>query len=161
EGDGEKRCQGREAHRTSGARRIAAARLAASRGCVPMPRPAAQATPSASDPAFASSAEMILALQPTEPVYCVYAEVLRELAQGFLRAFPGRVLYAVKANPEPRILSQLWAAGVRCFDTASLGEMRTVHSVAPEATCYFMAPVKFPGAMREAFAAHGVRHCVI
>ena len=24
-----------------------------------------------------------------------------------------------------------------------------------------MAPVKFPGAMREAFAAHGVRHCVI
>ncbi len=104
---------------------------------------------------------MIVALQPTEPVYCVYPEVLRALARGFLQAFPGRVLYAVKANPEPRILEQLWSAGVRYFDTASVGEMRTVHAVATDAVCYFMAPVRFPGAMREAFEVHGVRDCVI
>ena len=126
-----------------------------------MPRSAAQTPPSSSDPRFGSSAEMILALEPTEPVYCVYVEVLRELARGFLRGFPGRVLYAVKANPERRILEELWSAGVRHFDTASLGEMRAVHAVAREAVCHFMAPVKFPGAMREAFAGHGVRDCAI
>jgi ornithine decarboxylase len=104
---------------------------------------------------------MIAALEPTEPVYCVYPEVLRALARRFLAAFPGRVLYAVKANPERRILEPLWSAGVRHFDTASVGEMRAVHAVAAEAVCYFMAPVRFPGAMREAFDVHGVRACVV
>jgi len=126
-----------------------------------MPSSAAETAPSTSDPEFGSSAEMVVALQPTEPVYCVYPDVLRELARGFLQAFPGRVLYAVKANPERRILEQLWSAGVRYFDTASVGEMRAVHAVAADAVCYFMAPVKFPGAMREAFDVHGVRDCVI
>jgi ornithine decarboxylase len=114
-----------------------------------------------SDPAFASSAEMVASLAPTEPVYCVYPEVLHGLAQSFLRGFPGRVLYAVKANPEPRIIASLWAAGIRHFDTASIVEMRTVHGVSGDAVCYFMAPVKFPGAMREAYASHRVRACVI
>jgi ornithine decarboxylase len=122
---------------------------------------AAQTASSVSDPEFGSSAEMIAALEPNEPVYCIYPGVLRALAGSFLAAFPGRVLYAVKANPEPRILAELWAAGVRCFDTASIGEMRAVHRVAPEARCYFMAPVRFPGAMREAFERHGVRDCVV
>jgi ornithine decarboxylase len=71
------------------------------------------------------------------------------------------VLYAVKANPEPRIIASLWAAGIRHFDTASIVEMRTVHGVSGDAVCYFMAPVKFPGAMREAYASHRVRACVI
>jgi ornithine decarboxylase len=39
--------------------------------------------------------------------------------------------------------------------------MRTVRAAAPEAVCYFMAPVRFPGAAREAFDRHGVRDCVI
>lgn len=114
-----------------------------------------------SDPRFASSAEMVASLEPTEPVYCVYPDVLRGLAREFLGGFPGRVLYAVKANPEPRVIEPLWSAGVRCFDTASVAEMRTVHGVAADAVCYFMAPVKFPGAMREAFASHRVRDCVV
>jgi ornithine decarboxylase len=121
----------------------------------------APSAPPASDPVFATSEEMIAALQPTEPVYCIYPEILRGLARGFLGAFPGRVLYAVKANPEPRILETLRSAGVVHFDTASIGEMRTVHGVAPDAACHFMAPVKFPGAMREAFDRHGVRDCAI
>jgi ornithine decarboxylase len=114
-----------------------------------------------SDPGFTSSAEMVASLAPTEPVYCVYPEVLHGLARSFLRGFPGRVLYAVKANPEPRIIASLWAAGIRHFDTASIVEMRTVHGVSGDAVCYFMAPVKFPGAMREAYASHRVRACVI
>lgn len=113
------------------------------------------------DPSFGSSAEMVGALEPVEPVYCIYPRVLRRLAERFLAGFPGRVLYAVKANPEPRILATLGSAGVQHFDVASVGEMRSVHDVSPQATCYFMAPVKFPGAMREAFDEHGVRHCVI
>jgi ornithine decarboxylase len=91
----------------------------------------------------------------------VYPAVLRALARDFLASFPGRVLYAVKANPERRILSELSAAGVGCFDTASVAEMVAVHEVAPEARCYFMAPVRFPGAMREAFDRPGGRDCVV
>jgi ornithine decarboxylase len=104
---------------------------------------------------------MVAALEPVEPVYCIYPQVLRRLAQRFLQGFPGRVLYAVKANPERRVVEHLFAAGVHHFDTASVGEMESVHAVAPDAVCYFMAPVRFPGAMREAFDVHGVRDCVI
>jgi ornithine decarboxylase len=113
------------------------------------------------DARFGSSAEMVAALAPLEPVYCIYPRVLRGLARRFLQDFPGRVLYAVKANPEPRVVEQLWAAGVRHFDTASIEEMRGVHAHSPAAVCYFMAPVRFPGAMREAFDVHGVRDCVV
>lgn len=128
------------------------------------PRPAPRPEPASDpwgDPTFGSSLEMVAALEPVEPVYCIHPRVLRELARRFLAAFPGRVLYAVKANPEPRILQHLWDAGVRHFDTASIGEMRDVHARAPEAACHFMAPVRFPGAMREAFDVHGVRDCVV
>jgi ornithine decarboxylase len=113
------------------------------------------------DPAYPSAAAMIAALRPIEPVYCLYPAVFRTVTERFLNRFPGRVLYAVKANPEPRVLRQLHAAGVRHFDTASVPEMALVHSLFPDARCYFMAPVKLQGAMRTAYAEHGVRHCVV
>ena len=41
---------------------------------------------------------------PKEPVYCIFPHVYREIAREFLIGFPGRVLYAVKANSDPRVL---------------------------------------------------------
>src|SRR5262249_12789077 len=77
-------------------------------------------------------------------------------AKQFLDGFPGDVLYAVKANPHPMALTHLWNAGVRHFDTASLGEIEIVKSLFADAICHFMAPMRLPGQAKTAFEKHGV-----
>ena len=54
--------------------------------------------------------------------------------------FPGDVLYAVKCNPEPRVLRALWAGGVRHFDCASLAEVALVRELLPHGRGPFHAP---------------------
>ncbi|HEY8255194.1 MAG TPA: alanine racemase, partial [Rhizomicrobium sp.] len=82
-------------------------------------------------------------------------------AKQFLDGFPGDVLYAVKANPHPIVVDQLWQAGIRHFDTASLGEIETVKELFPDAICHFMAPVRLPGQAKAAFEKHGVTDFVV
>jgi ornithine decarboxylase len=112
-------------------------------------------------PRFASSLKAIESLKPTEPLYLVHPEQFAIAAKQFLGGFPGDVLYAVKANPHPIALTQLWNAGVRHFDTASLGEIEAVRSLLPDAICHFMAPVRLPGQARAAFETYGVTDFVV
>ena len=65
--------------------------------------------------------------------------------RSFLELFPGRVLYAVKCNPHPSVLSALYDAGIRHFDTASLPEIALVRERSRMPAVYFMHPVKGRG----------------
>jgi ornithine decarboxylase len=112
-------------------------------------------------PRFASSLKAIESLKPSEPLYLVHPTKFADAARQFLDSFPGDVLYAVKANPHPVVIRQLWNAGIRHFDTASLGEIETVKALCPDATCHFMAPVRLAGQARAAFAKHGVTDFVV
>ncbi len=98
---------------------------------------------------------------PKHPVYCIYPQVYQEIAKEFLSGFPGRVLYAVKANADPTILGLLIDAGVRHFDCASLPEIELLDSIDPDAKKYFMTPVRIRGAAATAQEKHGVRHFVV
>jgi ornithine decarboxylase len=110
---------------------------------------------------FASVESLIETLKPAEPVYVLFPEKFRVAARRFLDAFPGDTLYAVKANPAPHVLDLVYAAGIRHFDTASLGEIELVRGRFPDAICHFMAPVRLPGSARTAFAEHRIRDFVI
>ena len=59
------------------------------------------------------------------------------------------------------MLKTLFDAGVRHFDTASLAEVALVAEQLPEATSYFMHPVKSRAAIRSAHEVYGVRHYVV
>jgi len=98
---------------------------------------------------------------PKHPVYCIYPQVYQDIAKEFLSGFPGRVLYAVKANADPTILGLLIDAGVRHFDCASLPEIELLDSINPDAKKYFMTPVRIRGAAATAQEKHGVRHFVV
>ncbi len=74
-----------------------------------------------------------------------------------MEKFPGRTLYAVKANPSPDLLRVLWGAGITHYDVASVAEVRMARAALPDATLCFMHPVKTPSAIVEAYAKHGVR----
>ena len=110
---------------------------------------------------FDSINEMLAALRPVIPVYCVHPRRYADAAAEFINGFPGRVLYAVKANNEPTVIDALVDAGIREFDCASFDEIELVNRRLPEAKCYFMTPVRLPGAARQAFEKHGVRHFLV
>jgi ornithine decarboxylase len=95
-------------------------------------------------------------LRPTEPLLCLRPGTIAAAARRFVEAFPGDVLYAVKCNPEPRVLRALSAGGIRHFDCASLAEVALVRKFCPAAAVHFMHPVKARPAIREAFRRYGV-----
>ncbi len=101
------------------------------------------------------------ALQPSYPVYCVRPEVLAGSAKRFISQFPGTVLYAVKCNPHPLVLSALYQGGLRHFDTASLTEIAQISDAYSDAHTYFMHPVKARAVIKSAFKVYGVRHFVV
>ncbi len=98
---------------------------------------------------------------PKNPVYCIYPHVYLETAKEFLSGFPGRVLYAVKANADPSVLRLLTDAGVCHFDCASLPEIELVDAIDPDATKYFMIPTRIREAAGTAQEKHGVRHFMV
>jgi len=110
---------------------------------------------------FPDVRSMVAALKPSYPVYCLRPHVLRRTAQKFLDLFPGRVLYAVKCNPHPAVLQELYQAGIRHFDTASLPEIAQVREKFPEAGCYFMHPVKGRAVIQTADHVYGVDTFVV
>ncbi|MEM7226204.1 MAG: type III PLP-dependent enzyme [Pseudomonadota bacterium] len=110
---------------------------------------------------FETSQDVVRRLAPEVPVYCVCPRILQDGAEAFLAGFPGRVLYAVKANPMAAVLDGLYAGGLRHFDTASLNEIALISGRYPEAGCYFMHPVKGWDAIHAAYHRHGVRHFVV
>ena len=99
----------------------------------------------------------IAKLRPAEPVTLLRPHAARRAARFFVEKFPGRSLYAVKANPSPQLLQILWDAGVTHYDVASIGEVRLVHETLPEAVLCFMHPVKAEEAIAEAYFDHGVK----
>ncbi|WP_084396470.1 type III PLP-dependent enzyme [Henriciella aquimarina] len=107
-------------------------------------------------PAFASVGDMLRSYEGDDAIFVLYPKKIAAAARTFLNGFPGKVLYAVKANPHPAVLKTLWTAGVRCFDVASTREVELVKTIAPSATLYFMHPVKSRAAIRHAYA-NGVR----
>jgi ornithine decarboxylase len=94
--------------------------------------------------------------RPTEPLVCLRPAVIAGAARRFVAAFPGDVLYAVKCNPEPRVLRAVWAGGVHHFDCASLPEIALVRKLLPGAEVHFMHPVKARHAIHAAYHEHDV-----
>lgn len=106
---------------------------------------------------YPDAASLVADIQPDESITLLRPHAASRAAEFFARKFPGRSLYAVKANPSPDLLHILWDAGITHYDVASIGEVRLVRQTLPEAELCFMHPVKSARAVREAYFDHGVR----
>ena len=104
-----------------------------------------------------SALGLATALRPVQPVTLLRPHAAQRAARFFAEKFPGKSLYAVKANPSPGLLKVLWDAGVTHYDVASLGEVRLVAETLPDATMCFMHPVKAEEAIAEAYFDYGVK----
>jgi ornithine decarboxylase len=94
--------------------------------------------------------------RPVQPVTLIRPHAARRAARFFIEKFPGRSLYAVKANPSADLLRLLWDSGVTHYDVASIAEVRLVAETLPQAVICFMHPVKAEEAIEQAYAL-GVR----
>jgi ornithine decarboxylase len=97
------------------------------------------------------------ALKPVQPVTLLRPHAAQRAARFFVEKFPGKSLYAVKANPSPALISVLWDNGITHFDVASIAEVRLTRATVPAATLCYMHPVKPEESIREAYHTHGVR----
>lgn len=95
--------------------------------------------------------------RPVQPVTLLRPHAARRAARFFVEKFPGKPMYAVKANPTPDLLEILWDSGITHYDVASIAEVRLLARTLPEATLCFMHPVKAEEAISEAYFDHGVR----
>jgi ornithine decarboxylase len=107
---------------------------------------------------FPTIEAMVRALKPQGSVHVLRPESIRQKTAWFLQHFPGDVLFAVKTNPDPRVLAYVHKAGLRHYDVASIAEVRLVAAHCAGAQLYFMHPVKSREAIAEAYFVHGVRH---
>jgi ornithine decarboxylase len=122
-----------------------------------------QSAPRASQvlPHYPSFALVIEATRPTLPIYVLHPARFRAAVGRFLQSFPGTTMYAVKANPVAHVLDQIYEAGIRHFDTASLAEIELIRGRYPDSTCHFMAPVRIPGEAGTAWRQHGLTDFVV
>ena len=109
------------------------------------------------DRAASAALDIVHASRPVQPVTLLRPHAASRAAGFFREKFPGTSMYAVKANPSPELLQILWDSGITHYDVASIGEVRLVARLLPEATLCFMHPVKAPEAISEAYWTHGVR----
>lgn len=106
---------------------------------------------------FNSADDIARQCRPDVPVTCFRPQSLKSAAHWFINNFPGKILYAVKANPAPYVLQGLYQAGIRAYDAASIPEIQLVHTYCPGSFIAFMHPVKSRNAIEQAYFDYGVR----
>ena len=75
---------------------------------------------------FQSVDELVEATRPINPVYCIREDSIETSAAWFKNNFPGNILYAVKANPNEKVLKTLLKNNITNFDTATIKEIKIV-----------------------------------
>ena len=67
---------------------------------------------------FKNVSELVNTLKPDCPVYCMRPESIKISTEFFKNSFPGKVLYAVKTNPNEKVLKNIISNGINHFDVA-------------------------------------------
>jgi len=106
---------------------------------------------------FTNVNELVNTLKPDNPVYCIRPESIKTSTQFFKNNFPGKVLYAVKTNPNKEVLKHILNNGIANFDAASVNEIKLIKSLDSKAHIYFMHTVKNRNDITEAYFNLGIR----
>ena len=82
---------------------------------------------------FKTVDEIVSQLKPERPVYCIRKNSIHVASKTFQNKFPGKILYAVKTNPHPKILKTIVESGIKNFDVASIKEIEDIKKISPQA----------------------------
>ena len=107
---------------------------------------------------FKNVNELISELKPDQPVYCIRPESIKRSTEFFKNNFPGKILYAVKTNPNEKVLKHIINNGIDSFDVASINEIELIKKLKPDANLYFMHTVKNREDITKAYFNLGIKH---
>jgi len=106
---------------------------------------------------FTDVNKLVNNLKPDYPVYCIRPESIKISTQFFKKNFPGKVLYAVKTNPNKEVLKHIIKNGIENFDAASINEIKLIRNLKSDAHIYFMHTVKSRNDISEAYFNLGIK----
>ena len=106
---------------------------------------------------FKSVDALISQLQPDKPVYCIRKKSIQVASKFFQDKFPGKILYAVKTNPNREVLKTIIQSGIRQFDVASIEEIKAIKHLDPNLNCSYMHTVKSRENIKEAYFKYGIK----
>ncbi len=100
---------------------------------------------------FKTVYELINDLKPSDPVYCIRKNSIKIASKFFVEKFPGKILYAVKTNPNNDVIKTLIESGIKNFDVASIKEIQDIKKIDNSLQCSYMHTVKSREAIKEAY----------
>ena len=106
---------------------------------------------------FSNVNELVNTLKPVNPVYCIRPETIKNSIKVFKESFPGKILYAVKTNPNEYVLKHIIKNGVDRFDVASINEVKLIRKLSPKSKLYFMHPIKSREDIASAYFDYNVK----
>ena len=106
---------------------------------------------------FSDVNELVNILKPVNPVYCIRPDTIKNSIKVFQDKFPGKVLYAVKTNPNEYVLKQVIKNGLDRFDVASINEVKLIRKLDPKSRLYFMHPIKSREDISSAYFDYNVK----
>ena len=106
---------------------------------------------------FSNVNELVSTLKPVNPVYCIRPDTIKNSIKIFKDKFPGKILYAVKTNPNEYVLKNIVKNGVERFDVASINEIKLIRKLSPKSKLYFMHPIKSREEITSAYFNYNVK----
>ena len=106
---------------------------------------------------FNSVDELVNTIRPVDPIYCIRPNSIKSACNWFKSNFPGNILYAVKTNPNEKVIKCIGESGVDKFDVASINEIKLIKKIFPKAHTYYMNSIKSRDHIRDAYFNYNIR----
>ena len=106
---------------------------------------------------FTSVDELVNTIRPVDPIYCIRPNSIKSACNWFKDNFPGQILYAVKTNPNEKVIKCIGENGIDKFDVASVDEIKLIKKIFPKARAYYMNTVKSREHIKEAYFNYNIR----
>ena len=101
--------------------------------------------------------ELVNTIQPVDPIYCIRPDSIKSACNWFKNIFPGKILYAVKTNPNESVIKHIGESGIDKFDVASINEIKLIRKIFPKAHTCYMNSIKSREHIKEAYFNYNIR----
>ena len=106
---------------------------------------------------FNSVDQLVNTIQPVDPIYCIRPNSIKSACNWFKSNFPGKILYAVKTNPNEKVIKCIGESGIDQFDVASINEIKLIKKIFPKAHTYYMNSIKSREHIQDAYFNYNIR----
>jgi len=106
---------------------------------------------------FDSVNELVNTVRPVDPIYCIRPNSIKSACSWFKANFSGKILYAVKTNPNERVIKYIGECGINSFDVASINEIKLIKKLFPKSHAYYMNTIKSREHIQDAYFNYNIR----